>query len=114
MRIVRTASGAVSVGEYARAWARIRAAPAGTSFRSGLTHWGPATREELLRDFSVGLHDRINRRVPGYGEGRRWSDDYEDAARRVARALAARVRVHGRDVPADLRARLAHRLSDDP
>lgn len=113
MLVVKTASGIVSVGEYARAWVRVRATPVGAVFRSGLTHWGPVTREEILRDFSAGLHERINRRIPGYGAGRRWSDDYEVDARRVARALAARVRVHRNDVPVDLRARLAGRLSEE-
>lgn len=110
MKIIRTASGPVNLSTYARAWAATKAAAPGTIYRSGLCHWGPTSREEILRNFSDGLHDRINQHISGYGRGRRWSDDYEIEARRVARYLAARVQVYASQVPADLRVRIAHRL----
>lgn len=62
MKIISTASGDVTLREYVRAWRAVKAAPSGTAFKSSLCGWWPASREEILRQFIAGLHDRINKR----------------------------------------------------
>lgn len=63
-RVIRTASGTVSIGQYVKAWRAVLRAPAGQGFSSSLNGWWPATREEILCEFSAGVQDRINQHVP--------------------------------------------------
>lgn len=63
-RVIHTASGTVTIGQYVQAWRTVKAAPEGQEFKSSLNGWWPATREEILREFSEGVQDRINQHVP--------------------------------------------------
>lgn len=96
----------IGIAAYVRAWKQCKMFPAHTYI--GKSGWGQ-TAGEALRDLRAGLDDRINRRIPGYGVGRKWSDDYE------REMLHARVRLNQPRLvidwlPADLRDRFADRL----
>ena len=60
MLTIKTASGTVTLGSYVAAWKAVKASPPGTEFKSSLCGWWPAKREEILAQFSAGVHDRIN------------------------------------------------------
>lgn len=113
-RVIQTASGAVSLGQYAKAWRMVKAAPAGTEFKSSLCGLASATREEILRQFTEGLHDRINLRGRIKAGGRKDSADYQTRLRRDQRAIrdrvTRRVRVYQLET-AEARARFSHLLS---
>ena len=55
----------VSLSGYAAAWRTALAAEPGTTFKTGF-NWYPENREDILREFRRGLHDRINRRIDGF------------------------------------------------
>ena len=55
----------VSLSTYVQAWKRTLSAPPETTFQSAF-NWYPETREEILREFRRGLHDRINRRIHNF------------------------------------------------
>lgn len=40
-------------------------------FKHGLTCWWPCTGAEIMRQFTAGVHDRINQAVPYAVRGRR-------------------------------------------
>jgi hypothetical protein len=113
-RVIVLGSGRqVSLSEYVKGWHACKAAQPGTVYSYSLTGWArgmPATREEILREFDMGLHDRINRHVPGYGKGRKWADEWWWEARRIARDVNT-PRLVVRWVPLEFRARLAHRIN---
>lgn len=70
----------------------------------------PTTASRTLRDLRAGLHDRINRQLPHFGQGRKWSDDWQLNTSRAARELnTPRLRIHY--LPPHLRARFGHRLA---
>lgn len=102
----------VHLGAYVDAWARVLTAPAGTEFAQSLTSRWPATREEILEQFRDGLHDRINRRDPRYGVGRKWDPDWQRQCGYAARELNY-PRLVIRWLPMWLRDRFAHRLEDE-
>jgi hypothetical protein len=52
----------VPLSTYVQAWKRTLAAPPEAIFQSAF-NWYPENREEILREFRRGLHDRINRRI---------------------------------------------------
>lgn len=101
----------VPMGAYV---AGIRAAIAspGVTFRHGLTTWWPVTGEDVRQEFLAGVHDRINRHVPGFGRGRKWAQEWQADATRTARDVNT-PRLVIRWLPRDLRARLSHRLAED-
>jgi hypothetical protein len=66
----------------------------------------------VLRELRAGMHDRINRHIPGYGRGRKWNADWQRAAGHCANAVNT-PRLIVRWVPRDLYARLAHRITAD-
>jgi len=66
------------------------------------------TVAEALREFRDGMHDRINRHIPGYGNGRNWEYGHYMETWRAARALNGGVVIHW--LPKHLKARFAHRL----
>ena len=107
--VIVTASGTVSVRQYVQTWRSVKAADAGTRYKSSLCGWWPATREEILAQFWEGLDDRINRHIAGYGKGRKWDADWQRAARNTATSVNT-PRLIVRWVPAEFRQRLAHRL----
>ena len=101
----------IGLGAYVNGWKACKAAPEGTRYKHGLTGWGPETREEILKGFDYGLHDRINRHIPGYGTGRKWDADWYWTMVRTAREVnTPRLLVYW--VPAELRGRLAHRIAN--
>jgi len=107
--VIKTAVGDVTLRQYARAWRAAKAMPVIATFRHSLTSLGSATRDEVLRQFSDGLHDRINRHIPGYGGGRKWSSDWQREMTYTARMLnTPRLVIDW--LPADLRKRFLHRL----
>lgn len=55
----------VTLGNYVLAWKRALVAPPGAVFEKGF-NWYPERREEILREFRKGMHDRINRRIAGF------------------------------------------------
>lgn len=112
-RVVVLADGRrVGLGAYVAAWRHVRKAPPGSMIRgapgSHRADWDSAA--VALRQFRTGMHDRINRHLPGYGHGRKWSSDWQRAAIQTAGLVnIPRVRVHW--IPRDLAGRLAHRLA---
>jgi hypothetical protein len=103
----------VSLGSYVDAWRTVRAADPAALFHGAPEDWFriPEPAAVILRQFRTGLHARINRHVPGYGRGRKWSTDWQREAWRTARAVNT-PRLVVRWVPTEFRARLADRLSD--
>lgn len=102
----------VTLATYVRAWKAALTAPANSMFAGSPSDpRTPASREWVLREFRDALDDRINRKLPWYGRGRKWSSEWYWDAWRTARAVNdPRLRVGW--VPAEFRARLAERLSD--
>ena len=111
IRVIRTASGTVTLGAYVKAWREVKAAPAGTEFRSSLCGWAPETRETILSQFQDGLAGRINRHIPGFGVGRKWASEWQHETRYAARQLNC-PRLVIRWLPAWLKKRFAQRLAD--
>ena len=102
----------IGIGAYVNGWKACKEAPEGTRYKHGLTGWGPETREEILRGFDYGLHDRINRHIPGYGTGRKWDTAWYWDIKRAAEELNNPRRVI-RYLPKDLKERFAHRIMVD-
>jgi hypothetical protein len=101
----------VGLGHYVEAWKRLKQLPGDTWIKKCPDGWGGSARD-ALRQCRAGLHDRINRHIPGHGKGRKWSDDWFWTARRFA-ADVNTPRLIVRWAPEDFRARLAHRLTTD-
>lgn len=74
--------------------------------------WFSVPLSSVLRDLRDGMHDRINRHIAGYGKGRKWDGNWQRAAGNCARDVNT-PRLVVRCVPAEFRARLAHRLTVD-
>lgn len=110
-RYVTTGDGRrIGLGSYVRAWRTVMAAPPDAPFDRSLCERYPDNAASILQQFRDGMHDRINRHTPGYGRGRKWSDDYQRAMAYSARLLnTPRLRLHW--LPADLRIRFAARLA---
>lgn len=92
---------------YTRAWKSLKGLP----FDALISDWDlfPTKAFDILRELRGGMHDRINRHIPGYGLGRKWSDVWQTEALRTARDVNT-PRLIVRWIPRDLRPRLAHRL----
>lgn len=110
----------VSLGAYARAWRRVRldveSGHGDRTYRRGFGVTGTCTAEEALREFRRGLHDRINRKVPGHGVGRWWNEDVQWELRRLADRINSRavVREHETSVFGRMRGRIPHgRYTDE-
>lgn len=106
----------IRLGAYIAAWRATIAAPADSRFTGSPCDprgWqGSYSRDEVLREFRAGMADRINRHIPGFGIGRKWDSDWQWAALQTAIAVNT-PRLVVRWAPADLRDRLAHRLTTD-
>lgn len=74
----------VTVGQYVKAWQRVKDAPAGFLFARSMTGRKPSTREEILEQCSVMVHDLINRHLPWYEKGRKWNVAWQIETRRAA------------------------------
>lgn len=103
---------AVTLRAYVAAWRALRLMhPA-----ARLNGWGhfSETAADILRAMSYGVHDRINRHVPGHGIGRKWADSWQNGAWSCARLVnTPRLIVLPSTVPAEFRGRLAARLHDE-
>ena len=110
-RVIRLPNGRrVTLGTYVRAWrALLTMKP--TDQVKGFDHFAEDA-SRILRELRRGMHDRINRHIPGYGRGRKWSHDWYRAAWRTSRDVNTPLLIV-RWVPHDLRARLAHRLTTE-
>ena len=112
MRTVRLGDGVVvSLADYTRTRRSVRASSPGQQSSRGLCGWWPVNREEILAEYQEGVHDRINRHIPGFGQGRKWSSDWQRDAGHTAR-LVNRPRLIIDWLPMDLRGRLSHRLRE--
>jgi hypothetical protein len=109
---VGVAGGRVPLKAYVGAWKRVRNTPPGVTFSNSLCSFGISTREEILREFTAGVADRINQHIPGFSQGRKWDDDWDRTIRFAARELNnPRLRI--RWLPPELRSRFAARLATD-
>lgn len=99
-----------TIGTYVASWKKLLELSADAQV-GGFGHF-PEPAAAVLRQLRRGMHDRINRHIPGYGRGRKWQHDWQVEAKRAAIAVnTPRLVVHW--VPPDLRARLAHRLTTE-
>jgi hypothetical protein len=80
----------IDVRDYAKMWRRVLAAPPGSTFTQSLCNWWPSSRDELLEQFRDGMHDRINRHIPGYNVGRKWDADWQNDTWRASREVNSR------------------------
>ena len=108
----------ITLAGYVSAWKKALTAPAGATFEKGF-NWYPESRENVLREFRRGLHDRINRRVPGFSgtlrpkstHGRKWQYEWQIETYRAAQQLNhPRLIIHW--LPPWLKQRFQHRLYD--
>ena len=100
----------LGLGDYVRAWRRCLTLPPETYIGRGISGWGQ-TAAEAIYDCRRGMDDRINRRIPGYGIGRKWDPDWQAQTWRLARELNT-PRLIVRWIPTEWRRRFAHRLPD--
>ena len=113
-RAIRLPSGRlVSLGVYVAAWRTLLETPPDYQVQDWDHFATPAAR--VLDRMREGMHDRINRRLPWWGQGRRWDEDWQRDAGRCARLVnsrgLARLLVRPGDVPRDYRDRLAARIT---
>ena len=98
---------AVSLACYTARWKAVKAAPADAEIR-GWDHF-PTPAADVLRELRFGMHDRVNRRDPAYGVGRKWDADWQRETAHAARALnQPRLAIHW--LPAWLKPRFGRRL----
>jgi hypothetical protein len=108
--IVKPDGKAVFADDYARVWRKLKASDPAAQVKNW-DHF-PCDVAKVLRDMSDGLHDRINKQIPGYGQGRKWSDDWQ------REMLQASHRINNPRLildwlPADIRNRFKHRLREN-
>jgi len=96
------------LGVYLRAWRTLKTLPT-AALVDGFTH-GPVPPALVLAELQRGIHDRINRHVPGFGKGRKWDWVWQSETLRAAIKLnTPRLAIHW--LPVWLRARFAGRLA---
>ena len=84
-----------SLASYCAGWRKIKAlAPDAL-----IGNWSdfPTEADAILRDLQFGMHERINRHIPGFGRGRKWDERYQTDLRRDAQRVndyASRRHVH--------------------
>jgi hypothetical protein len=99
---------ACGVQKYCDAWRTLKTMLPTDSVK-GWDHF-PEKVEVILREIRRGIHDRINRHMPGYGVGRKWGDLWQTDAARAARDLNT-PRLAIRWLPGEWRDRFRHRIS---
>lgn len=111
MRVVTLGDGKqVPLGAYVEAWRRVRELEPSASLDRGLCSRDSTTAGDVLREFRNGMHDRINRHIPGFGIGRKWSWEWQTETRRAAHDLNnPRLRFYW--LPDWLRPRFEHRIA---
>lgn len=86
-RYVTLADGrTIGLGKYVAAWKACKALPPQTWIGKDVSGWGQFAGEALA-DLESGMVDRINRNIPGYGVGRKWSSDWQCQMWRAASDL---------------------------
>lgn len=96
------------IGEYLNSWKALKSMAPDREI-SGWSYF-PTEARDILRELDYGLHDRINRHLPWFGHGRKWSYEWQVEACRAARDLnTPRLAIHW--LPAWLKPRFAHRLT---
>lgn len=102
----------IGLGRYVAAWKACRELPPNTPIGRGISGWGQ-TAGEALEELRNGLIDRINRQVPGFGQGRKWSADWYFATWNASRQVN-NPRLIVRWLPADMMKvpRFAQRVAD--
>ncbi|GHE73023.1 hypothetical protein GCM10019059_35800 [Camelimonas fluminis] len=86
-RTLRLGDGSqVPLQRYTKAWRTILRMPPDTWLLRCPNGW-PGTAEDALWQLRHGMHDRINRHIPGYGRGRKWSDDWQRETMQAAHNL---------------------------
>ena len=109
-RVVVLGNGrSVGLADYVATIRKVRAAPQGQAYKHGLCGWWPTTRETILLEWLEGVHDRINRRLPGYGMGRKWHPDWQRMMLQEANRINT-PRLILDWLPPELETRFAHRL----
>ena len=99
---------ACGLGTYVKAWRAILTLPERQWLVRCPDGYG-GTASDALRQLRDGMHDRINRHIPGYGKGRKWDSDWQRTMTQSAHALnTPRLIIDW--LPADLKARFAYRL----
>lgn len=111
-RVVKLGNGKViTLATYVAGWRKVKQDDPSTKYKHGLSGWWSDSAQEILADYRKGLHERINRHIPEFGKGRKWSTDWYWQMWRTSRELnTPRLAIHW--LPFELRERFAHRLSD--
>lgn len=73
----------IGLGKYVAAWKQCLALEPKTWIGAGVSGVGESAGEALA-GLRKGLDDRINRNIPGYGKGRKWSYEWQGAVYRAA------------------------------
>lgn len=109
MRYVTLGDGrAIGLGAYVAAWKHCLVLPPHTRIGRGVNGWGE-NAGEALANLRYGLHDRINRHIPGFGKGRKWHHDWQRQMMQAADHInQPRLRIYW--LPNDLNVRFQHRL----
>jgi hypothetical protein len=74
-----------SLTTYRKAWNTIKTLKPDSEVKGW--EWYPVPARDILRQLCEGMHDRINRHIPGYCKGRKWGSDYQINLRRDARRV---------------------------
>jgi hypothetical protein len=100
----------VTLGQYCDAWRRVKTTRPGCLFKGSLCcAFHLISREEILREFSDGTNDRLNRHLPWWSKGRKWSDSWQTETQRTAQQLNhPRMRIYW--LPPWLEQKFAHRI----
>jgi hypothetical protein len=113
-RYITLPSGAaVTLGHYVCAWKILRAANQQQLHHGFFARGEQATAATILAAMRLGAQDRINRNIPGFGKGRKWTDEYQMQQLRDSFRLAAiqqRVRIYQFETP-EFRRRFGHLLA---
>lgn len=100
----------IGLGRYVAAWKACLDLPPRTYVGRGVDGWGQ-TAGEALADLRRGLDDRINRHLPWYGKGRKWSYEWQkDTMQAAWRINHPRLIIDW--LPPHLKARFHHRLRE--
>jgi len=84
-----------SLPTYCQSWRALKALDPEALVKGW--EWYPCKARDILRQLHEGLHDRINRHIPGFGRGRKWDAQYQCELTRDAQRVndyAERGHVH--------------------
>lgn len=107
IRVITLPSGnQCRLGAYVAAWRTLKTLPAETIIPRW--DWHSNDAGSVLRSLRAGIHDRINRHIPSYGVGRKWSSDWFWQAKRLSHEVNTPRLVVGW-CPPEFRERFGHR-----